>query len=449
VLAPGPTKSVEQRQPHTVVFQNQTRSIASAATSGVKSGLSILAAAANARNGCRSSFSKTLEPCSFQKRFYSSGEGEILVPVPSMGDSITEGTVVSWLKGVGEHVNQDETIVQIETDKVTVDVRAPESGVITSTRAESGATVVVGTPLATIRRGPPSETAAAPVSKPAASEADVVAEAPRAIPVPQEKTQAAPFTMAKSPEASSEASAAAAAVRPVDSSREKRVPMSRMRRRIADRLKDAQNTAAMLTTFNEIDMTNLMELREKYKEDFQKKHNVKLGFMSAFIKASSSVLMEMPNVNAVIDGNDILYRDYVDVSVAVATPTGLVVPVLRNADRLTFVEIEKAILALGEKARTNQLAVEDMAGGTFTISNGGVYGSLLSTPIINLPQSAILGMHAINKRPIAINDQVVVRPMMYVALSYDHRLIDGREAVTFLKRIKDLVEDPRRLLLDL
>jgi len=354
-----------------------------------------------------------------------------------MGDSISEGTVVAFSKDVGSWVETDEVILQIETDKVTVDVRAPEAGTITEILSKPGDTVPVGAAIVKISRGSKPAAAAPPKVEPAA--APVVAPRSEATPTPE--ISAAP-TPTPTPETQPPSTLGS-------DPRERRVPMSRLRRRIAERLKDSQNTAAILTTFNEVDMSNLMKLRDQYKDDFLKKHNVKLGFMSAFVKASAIALEDFPNVNAVIDGNDIVYRDYVDVSVAVSTPSGLVVPVLRNCNALSFADIEKGIFDLGEKAKNNQLAIDDMAGGTFTISNGGVFGSLLSTPIINPPQSAILGMHAINKRPVVVDDAVVIRPMMYLALSYDHRLIDGREAVSFLRRIKDIIEDPRRLILSL
>eukprot|EP00741_Cyanophora_paradoxa_P007519 tig00001154_g7272.t1 len=387
------------------------------------------------------------------RRPYST-EGDLSVKVPSMGESITEGTIVAWLKSPGDYIAMDEVVAQLETDKVTVDVRAAEAGTLVAKFAEVGETVGVGKTIASIKRGPKPEGTAAAKPAPAAKSAPAAAKA-APVAAPAAPTAAPAADSAPMPPKST-------VVRPADQApapaqplmagstdpRERRVPMSRMRRRIAERLKDSQNTAAMLTTFNEIDMSHLMAFRDSLKDEFQKKHGVKLGFMSAFVKAAAIALVEQPTVNAVIDGPDVVYRDYVDISVAVASPTGLVVPVIRNCDRLTFAGIEKTIVDLGEKAKNNTLSIEEMAGGTFTISNGGTFGSLLSTPIINPPQSAILGMHAINKRPVVVNDQIVIRPMMYVALTYDHRLIDGREAVTFLRRIKEVVEDPRRILLD-
>lgn len=362
---------------------------------------------------------------------------EDTLTVPEMGESITEGTVAAWLVEDGQTVEQDEIVVQIETDKVTVDVRAPSEGMLVKQKAAVGDTVAVGQPLAAMRLG---AAAAAESSAKSTSEAPAKEAAPEAR------------------EASPAAAAPLAADGPVpvppqkqinlSESGERRVKMTRMRKRIADRLKEAQNTAAMLTTFNEVDMSALIDLRNEYKDAFEKRHGVKLGFMSPFIKAATVALQEQPEVNAFIDGDDIVYRDYVDVSVAVSTPTGLVVPVLRSCEKMGFAEIEKTITNLGTRARGGQLGIDEMQGGTFTISNGGVFGSLLSTPIINMPQSAILGMHIIQKRAMVVGNEIQIRPMMYLALSYDHRLIDGREAVTFLRRMKRLVEDPRRLLLE-
>lgn len=362
---------------------------------------------------------------------------EDTLTVPEMGESITEGTVAAWLVEDGQTVEQDEIVVQIETDKVTVDVRAPSEGMLVKQKAAVGDTVAVGQPLAAMRLG---AAAAAESSAKSTSEAPAKEAAPEA------------------GEASPAAAAPPAADEPVpvppqkqinlSESGERRVKMTRMRKRIADRLKEAQNTAAMLTTFNEVDMSALIDLRSEYKDAFEKRHGVKLGFMSPFIKAATVALQEQPEVNAFIDGDDIVYRDYVDVSVAVSTPTGLVVPVLRSCEKMGFAEIEKTITNLGTRARGGQLGIDEMQGGTFTISNGGVFGSLLSTPIINMPQSAILGMHIIQKRAMVVGNEIQIRPMMYLALSYDHRLIDGREAVTFLRRMKRLVEDPRRLLLE-
>eukprot|EP00898_Chlorokybus_atmophyticus_P006101 jgi/Chlat1/6492/Chrsp45S05982 len=389
----------------------------------------------------------------FTRGFAASGE--VTIETPAMGESITEGSIADILKKEGESVQADEVIAQIETDKVTIDVRAPEAGVIVSWAVKPNDNVTVGQKLATL--GPAG-------AKPAKAAEEQPVEKDKKKPKEEKPKEEKPKVEVKEEKPKEQKPAAAApkeSAKPQTSPpspppsspatsgpRERRVPMSRLRKRVAQRLKDAQNTFALLTTFNEIDMTNLMSLRNDYKDAFLKKHGVKLGFMSAFVKASVDALKLEPAVNAVIDGEELVYRDYYDVSIAVGTPKGLVVPVLRNVDRMSFADVEKTINQLGEKARTGAIAVEDMAGGTFTISNGGVYGSLLSTPIINPPQSAILGMHAIQNRPMFINGQIVPRPMMYVALTYDHRLIDGREAVTFLKRIKEVVEDPRRLLLD-
>jgi len=377
--------------------------------------------------------------------------------VPALGDSISEGTVVKWMKVDGDYVNVDDVLVVLETDKVSVDIRSKQAGKLVSRAAKETEIVKVGAELCTIDMSAAKSTSssAAPASKASAPTAAAVA-APAA-----PKTAAAPTAPPAASTATTIASSKPAAA-PVVPPRvtvpgshvERRVPMTRMRSTIAKNMKNAQNTAAMLTTFQDCDMTALMAMREKHKDEFLKKHGVKLGFMSAFVKASVAALEAEPAVNASIDGNDIIYRDYCDVSVAVATPTGLVVPVLRNAEAMSFADIEKAIAALGEKARKNQITLEDMAGGTFTISNGGVYGSLMGTPIINAPQSAILGMHAIFKRPVAVVDEkgadkVEVRSMMYLALTYDHRIIDGRQAVTFLKTIKQSLEDPQRLLLHL
>jgi 2-oxoglutarate dehydrogenase E2 component (dihydrolipoamide succinyltransferase) len=360
-----------------------------------------------------------------------------------MGDSISEGTVMSWLKKPGDAVKEDDVLVQLETDKITVDVRAPTAGVLVASLANPGEAVKVGAQIAKIATGANASAAAASAPKPAAPAP--AAEKPKA----EAKPAAAPAAPAAEKPKAAPAAPAPAPVLGAVGEAERRVAMTRMRRRIAERLKDAQNTYALLTTFNEVDMSALINMRKEYGDVFEKKHGVKLGFMSPFVRAATSALQTQPVVNAVIDGTDIVYRDYVDISVAVATPTGLVVPVVRNCQEMGFADIEKEIARLGEKARTGSLAMEDMQGGTFTISNGGVFGSLFGTPIVNPPQSAILGMHATKMRPVAVGDKVEVRPMMYLALTYDHRLIDGREAVTFLKQIKEQIEDPRRLILDL
>ncbi|NXD34018.1 ODO2 dehydrogenase, partial [Copsychus sechellarum] len=387
----------------------------------------------------------------------------VTVNTPAFAESVTEGDV-RWEKAVGDTVAEDEVVCEIETDKTSVQVPAPAAGVIEALLVPDGGKVEGGTPLFKLRK-----TGAAPAkAKPAAAPPPPAAPEPVAAPAPPPAAAPIPTTMPPVPPVSTQpidskpvsavkpAAAPAAAppgeAVPTKGARsEHRVKMNRMRQRIAQRLKEAQNTCAMLTTFNEIDMSNIREMRAVHKDNFLKKHNLKLGFMSAFVKAAAFALQDQPVVNAVIDDTtkEIVYRDYVDISVAVATPRGLVVPVVRNVETMNFADIERAIYELGEKARKNELAIEDMDGGTFTISNGGVFGSLFGTPIINPPQSAILGMHAIFDRPVAVGGKIEVRPMMYVALTYDHRLIDGREAVTFLRKIKAAVEDPRVLLLDL
>ena len=364
------------------------------------------------------------------------------VPVPSMGDSITEGTVAEWSVEVGDTVAVDDIVVMIETDKVSVEVRAPVSGAVTELLAELDDVVEVGAPLFKIDTSVEVAAAAPAAAAPAAAApAAPAAEAPAA-PAPAAAPVPAPTPAPAMPEPPKAAG----------SRGETRVKMNRMRQRIAERLKEAQNTAACLTTFQECDMGALMELRKAHKDEFEKIHGVKLGFMSAFVAASTKALIEIPAVNAYIDDDakEIVYRDYCDVSVAVASPNGLVVPVLRNTEAMSFADVEKTIGAFGAKARAGALALEDMAGGTFTISNGGVFGSLMGTPIINPPQSAILGMHATKMRAVVAKDgSVVARPMMYLALTYDHRMIDGREAVTFLKSVANKIEDPARLLLDI
>lgn len=378
-----------------------------------------------------------------------STSGDFTEVVPPLGDSITDAVIVEWVKKVGDYVEEDEVVVILETDKVTVDIRANKAGVIKSVAAEEGATVDVGTDLLVL-----DTTAEAP-AKSSASAASVAPATPATPGTPATPTTpvtpAAPATPASAAKTSAPAAPAAAPATTAGSRNETSVPLSRMRMTIARRLKEAQNTAASLTTFNEIDMHNIMALRSKYKEEFEKVHGTKLGFMSAFVKASSFALMKNPSVNAFFDEENkcATYRDYVDISVAVATPTGLVTPVLRNCETLSFAGVESGIVALGKKARDGKISMEDMVGGTFTISNGGVYGSLMGTPILNPPQSAVLGMHGIFKRPVVIDGQIVIRPMMYVALTYDHRIIDGKDAVTFLRDIKNAVEDPARLLLEL
>lgn len=387
------------------------------------------------------------------KRSYSSDGDVVEAVVPFMGESITDGTLASFLKHPGDRVEVDEPIAQIETDKVTIDVGSPEAGVVQQLLAKVGDTVEPGAKIAIISKSgdhahvapsePPTSKGAATKEK---SDEKVKTEAPA-----QEKPKSEDPAPKDKPKAPSSPSAKPSPSEPQlpPKDRERRVPMTRLRKRVATRLKDSQNTYAMLTTFNEVDMTNLMKLRSDYKDAFVEKHGVKLGFMSGFVKGAVSALQSQPIVNAVIDGDDIIYREYIDISIAVGTPKGLVVPVIRDADKMNFADIEKGINSLAKKANDGTISIDEMAGGSFTISNGGVYGSLLSTPIINPPQSAILGMHSIVNRPMVVGGQIVSRPMMNVALTYDHRLIDGREAVLFLRRIKDVVEDPRRLLLDI
>ncbi|KAF3443659.1 hypothetical protein FNV43_RR13349 [Rhamnella rubrinervis] len=382
-----------------------------------------------------------------RNRSFSSDSGDLVeAVVPFMGESITDGTLAQFLKKPGDRVQVDEPIAQIETDKVTIDVVSPEAGVIQKLLAKEGDTVEPGVKIASISKSGEGVTEAASQPSPPKEEE----KSPKAESAPIKETAKEPSPQPSKLKAPSPPPPRATASEPQlpPKDRERRVPMTRLRKRVAARLKDSQNTFAMLTTFNEVDMTNLMKLRSDYKDAFVEKHGVKLGLMSGFVKAAISALQYQPVVNAVIDGDDIIYRDYIDISIAVGTPKGLVVPVLRNAGNMNFAEIEKEINTLAKKATEGSISIDEMAGGTFTISNGGVYGSLLSTPIINPPQSAILGMHSIVSRPMVVGGNVVPRPMMYIALTYDHRLIDGREAVFFLRRIKDVVEDPRRLLLD-
>lgn len=378
----------------------------------------------------------------------SGGEGDLVeAVVPYMGESISDGTLATFLKKPGDRVEVDEPIAQVETDKVTIDVASPEAGTIQKFVAKEGDTVEPGTKIAVISKSGEGATHVAPSEK--------VASQPPPPPAEKEsgekqtpKAETAPVKKDKTPSPPAAKPTASEPQLP-PKERERRVPMTRLRKRVASRLKDSQNTFALLTTFNEVDMTNLMKLRSEYKDAFLEKHGVKLGLMSGFLKAAVSGLQNQPIINAVIDGDDIIYRDYIDISIAVGTPKGLVVPVIRNAETMNFADIEKEINTLAKKANNGSISIDEMAGGTFTISNGGVYGSLISTPIINPPQSAILGMHSIVTRPMVVGGSIVPRPMMYIALTYDHRLIDGREAVLFLRRIKDVVEDPRRLLLDI
>ncbi|MBU2868754.1 2-oxoglutarate dehydrogenase complex dihydrolipoyllysine-residue succinyltransferase [Pacificibacter marinus] len=398
----------------------------------------------------------------------AAGGSSVDVMVPTLGESVTEATVATWFKAVGDTVAQDEMLCELETDKVSVEVPSPAAGVLTEIVAAEGDTVDATAKLAVISSGAgasaPAPAAAAPA---AATSGKDIENAPSANKLMAENgvnpasvsgtgkdgrimkddvlkamsaPKAAPAPAAAAPRAPSA---------PADAAREERVKMTKLRQTIARRLKESQNTAAMLTTYNEVDMTEVMALRNEYKDLFLKKHGVKLGFMSFFTKACIHALNEVPEVNAEIDGTDIVYKNYVNMGIAAGTPTGLVVPVIRDADQMSFAGIEKAIAEKGARARDGKLSMAEMQGGTFTISNGGVYGSLMSSPILNPPQSGILGMHKIQDRPMAIKGQVVIRPMMYLALSYDHRIVDGKGAVTFLVRVKEALEDPRRLLMDL
>ena len=394
------------------------------------------------------------------------------IMTPALGESVSEATVARWAKKPGEAVRKDEILVELETDKVSLEVAAPADGVLESISAEEGATVEPGAVLGHLKEG-------------AVAVAPAAAPAPAVAPAAPKAAQPAPAAPALAPSAQRiateggldpaaipgtgkdgrvtkadalaalEARAAAPPPAPVPAApreahaREERVRMTRLRQTIARRLKEAQQTAAMLTTFNEVDMSAIMALRNTYKDAFEKTHGVKMGFMGFFVRACIHALKAVPEVNAEIDGQDLIYKNHYDIGVAVGTDRGLVVPVVRDADVLSLAGVEKAIGALGKKARDGALALDDLQGGTFTISNGGVYGSLMSTPILNAPQSGILGMHKIQERPVAVNGQVVIRPMMYLALSYDHRVVDGQGAVTFLVRVKEAIEDPQRLLLDI
>ena len=414
------------------------------------------------------------------------------IRVPTLGESVTEATIGRWFKHPGDSVAVDEPVVELETDKVTIEVPAPAAGVLSEILVKDGETVAPGALLGQIKEGAgaPAKPAPAPAaaSPPAAKPAPPPqpAPAPTVAKTPPADAPLAPSVRKLAAESGISASTVpgsgkdgrvtkgdmldaiaravatptpvaqpAAAVQarapspPDDAAREERVRMSRLRQTIARRLKEAQNTAAMLTTFNEVDMASVMALRAQYKDLFEKKHGVKLGFMSFFVRACVQALKDIPAINAEIDGSDIVYKNYYHVGVAVGTEKGLVVPVVRDAERLSLGEIEKKIADFGRRARDGALSIEEMQGGTFTISNGGVYGSLMSTPILNAPQSAVLGMHKIQERPMVVDGTIKPRPMMYLALSYDHRIVDGREAVTFLVRVKELLEDPARLVLDL
>lgn len=377
-----------------------------------------------------------------------------VVPVPGMGDSISEGVVEEFVKAAGEFVEADEIVARIETDKVTVDITSPVAGVIKSYFAAEGDTVEVGADFYELDTdGAAGSAAPATPAAPKAAEPEAPKAAPATpAPVAAAPPKAAPSGPPKPAPAAPKTPSVTAKKAPTEingTRTETRVPMNRMRIRIADRLKEAQNTNAMLTTFNEIDMSAYIALRKEFGEAFAKKHDIKLGFMSGFVKASTLALKEQPVVNAVIEGGDMVYRDFVDISVAVSAPKGLIVPVLRNCQEMDMHHVEKELAALSGKARDGKITLEDMSGGTFTISNGGVFGSMMGTPIINPPQSAILGMHATKNRPVCVGNKIEARPIMYVALTYDHRIIDGREAVIFLKQIKETIEDPRRILLDL
>ncbi|KAL5361884.1 hypothetical protein BJX96DRAFT_176646 [Aspergillus floccosus] len=388
----------------------------------------------------------------YQVRTYA----DTVVKVPQMAESITEGTLKQFTKQVGDYVERDEEIATIETDKIDVSVNAPESGVIKELLVNEEDTVTVGQDLAKIEPGgapeAKQEESSEKPKEPAATEQPKAPEPEQPKPEAPKAPTAEKPKAPEAPKKSQPAASTPSESKPTPGSRgEQRVKMNRMRLRIAERLKQSQNTAASLTTFNEVDMSSLMEFRKLYKDEVLKKSGVKLGFMSAFSRACVLAMKDVPAVNASIEGpnggDTIVYRDYVDISVAVATEKGLVTPVVRNAESMDMVGIEKAIADLGKKARDNKLTIEDMAGGSFTISNGGVFGSLMGTPIINLPQTAVLGLHAIKEKPVAVNGKVEIRPMMYLALTYDHRLLDGREAVTFLVKVKEYIEDPRRMLL--
>ncbi|ADM10065.1 dihydrolipoamide acetyltransferase [Parvularcula bermudensis HTCC2503] len=406
------------------------------------------------------------------------GGEPIEVLAPSSGESVTEADVGEWLVKIGDQVAVDETLVSLETDKAAVDVSAPSAGTITEIRQKEGETVTPGTVLAIITQGGGAvpetkspEKASSAKPDPAAAKSASTTDRAALSPAPRRMIQENgldPASIAGSGKdgritkgdvvsylKDQEAKPTPTPSTPSPSAprdlgeREERVKMSRLRQTIARRLKESQNTAAMLTTFNDVDMSAVMEVRSQYKDLFEKKHGVKLGFMSFFVKACVHALREIPDVNAEIDGTDIIYKDHYDIGIAVGTEKGLVVPVLRDAEQKSLAEIEKGITDFGRRARDGQLSLEEMQGGTFTITNGGVYGSLMSTPILNMPQSGILGMHRIEKRPIVVGNEIVVRPMMYLALSYDHRIVDGKGAVTFLVRVKENLEDPQRLLLDL
>jgi 2-oxoglutarate dehydrogenase E2 component (dihydrolipoamide succinyltransferase) len=382
------------------------------------------------------------------------------VVIPTLGESVTEASIGQWLKKPGDAVKADQPIVSLETDKVAVEVNAPADGVLTELLFKEGDTVQVGAVIARLAEGQAGAgptAAAAPAAAPAAPAPAAAPAAPApapaaAAPAPAVETPTTgPTARRKAAEGTPVAATAPApaASTPASTRTEERVRMTRLRQTIAKRLKEAQNTAAMLTTFNDVDMTAVMAARNRYKDSFEKKHGVRLGFMSFFVKACALAAKDIPSVNARIDGDEIVFHDYMDVGVAVSGPGGLVVPILKDAQAKGFAQIELEIADFGKRARDGHLKLDELQGGTFTISNGGVFGSLMSTPILNPPQSGVLGMHRIEERPVVVDGQIVVRPMMYLALSYDHRLIDGREAVTFLVRVKEALEDPVCLLIDL
>jgi 2-oxoglutarate dehydrogenase E2 component (dihydrolipoamide succinyltransferase) len=401
------------------------------------------------------------------------------IKVPALGESVTEASVGRWLKQAGDAVEMDDPLVEIETDKVTLEVNAPAAGTLTDIVAQEGANVAVGAILGHVAEGQAKPAAGPKAAPTAAKPAPAAAPASAAMPAVSQLERSGPAVrklvaerrldpatipatgkdgrltkgdvLAMAPPAPAPAPAARPAAPPSPRQlgpREERVRMTRLRRTIAERLKEAQNTAAMLTTFNEVDMSAAISVRDKYRESFEKKHGVRLGYMSIFVKACIAALQDVPAVNAEMAGDDLIYKNHYDIGVAVGTEHGLVVPVVRDADQMSFAEIEKRIADLAQRARDGKLALEELSGGTFTITNGGIYGSLMSTPILNPPQSGILGMHKIAKRPMVSGDKIEARPMMYLALSYDHRVIDGREAVTFLVRVKECVEDPERLLFE-
>jgi 2-oxoglutarate dehydrogenase E2 component (dihydrolipoamide succinyltransferase) len=397
----------------------------------------------------------------------------IEIRVPNLPESVSSATVASWHKKAGERVSREENLVDLETDKVMLEVPATSDGVLKEVRVQPGATVKAGDVLGVMEAGagaaaPAKDNGGAAAAKPAAAPAAALGQGPAVRKMLSEhgispdgipgsgkggrltkEDVSAHLTKPAAPAAAKPAPGPAPAPRAAGSREEQRVPMTRIRARIAERLVEVQSTAAMLTSFNEVDLKAVTELRAKYKESFEKAHGIKLGFMSFFVRAAIESLKKFPVVNASVDGTDIIYHGYYDIGIAVSSPRGLVVPVLRDADLMSMADVEKAIAAYGQKARDNKLTIEDLTGGTFSITNGGTFGSMMSTPILNPPQSAILGMHAIFERPMAVNGEIVIRPMMYLALTYDHRIIDGREAVLFLRGIKESLEDPARLLLQL